>query len=273
MIVAALQMTSGPIIEANLSQAQSLISEAASKGAKLIVLPECFAFFAMHDNDYITQAELYGHGQIQQFLSDQSALHQCYIIGGTLSIKSENERKVKNSVLVYDPKGECIGRYDKIHLFDVDVPNSEEKYRESDIYNAGKNLTVIDIEGLKVGISVCFDLRFPEMYRAMLDPKLDLVCVPSAFTKLTGEAHWETLIKCRAIENLIFMVAANQGGYHANTRETYGHSMVVDPWGQVLNSLNTGAGVVVSEINTAQQQNIRKQFPVLDHRKYRCHSI
>jgi len=173
---------------------------------------------------------------------------------------------------MFNAKGERVARYDKIHLFDVEVPNSDERYQESDVFEAGDSITVVDTEFGRIGLCVCFDIRFPEIFRLMLDQGVEIILVPSAFYKLTGQAHWDVLLKARAIENLAFVAAANQGGFHVNGRETYGHSMIIDPWGTCLDSLDSGPGVIIAEINQQQQQKIRQQFPVLKHRKITCNT-
>lgn len=271
MKIAALQMTSGSIVSANCQQAEKLIAQACSEGANLVLLPENFAFFAKQDSEYLEQAEPLGEGEIQLFLEQQAIKHQCYMVAGVV-IKDERSEKARESVLMFNPKGERVARYDKIHLFDVEVPNSNERYHESDVFEAGDTITVVDTEFGRVGLCVCFDIRFPEVFRLMLDKGVEIILVPSAFYKLTGQAHWDVLLKARAIENLAFVVAANQGGFHVNGRETYGHSMIIDPWGTCLDSLKSGPGVVISDINQEQQQKIRQQFPVLKHRKIICNT-
>lgn len=269
MKVSVIQMTSGSIVSANLQQAQKLISEASEKGADLVLLPENFAFFAKQDSEYLDQAEVLGKGEIQDFLQQQAIQYKCYVVAG-IALKSESALKARESVLMFNPQGEQIARYDKIHLFDVTVPNSNERYQESDVFEAGNRVIVVDTALGRIGLCVCYDLRFPEMFRLMLDKGVDIILVPSAFYKLTGQAHWDVLLKARAIENLVFVAAANQGGFHVNGRETYGHSMIVDPWGSSLGTIKSGPGVVVAEINREQQKTIRQQFPVLTHRKIAC---
>ncbi len=272
MKIAVLQMTSGSIISANCQQAENLISEACSKGADLVLLPENFAFFGKEDNEYLVQSETLGQGDIQLFLKQQAIKNNCYVVAG-MAIKSDNSEKVREAVLMFNPQGEQVARYDKVHLFDVTVPNSDEKYQESDVFEPGESVTVVETDLGRIGLCVCFDLRFPELFRLMSDMGVDIILVPSAFTKLTGQAHWATLIKARAIENLSFVVAANQGGFHVNGRETYGHSMIVDPWGSILDCIKSGPGVAIADINLDQQNKIREQFPVLKQRKIKCNSL
>lgn len=266
MKIAALQMTSGSVVSANLEQAEKLIAQACEAGADLVLLPENFSFFAKNDRDYMTVAEAFSVGEVQQFLQAQALKHNCFIVG-PMALKDDDCSKVKSALLVYNRQGEVVARYDKIHLFDVTVPQSDEMYQESDIFAAGDKVVVVETELGRLGLCVCYDVRFPELFRLMLKQDVDIILVPSAFTKLTGQAHWETLLKARAIENLSFVVAANQNGFHVNGRETYGHSLIVDPWGNVLERLENGPGVVISEINQEQQKTLREQFPVLEHRK------
>ncbi len=270
MKVSAIQMTSGSNIDANLAQAENLISEACTQGAKLILLPENFAFFAKTDDQYIKHAEVEGEGHIQHFLKQQAKRNNCYIVGGTIALKGTNASKVFAAVLMIDPEGQQIARYNKVHLFDVTVPDSDERYQESDVFEAGDASIVVETPIGRIGLCVCYDLRFPEMFRSMLEKGIDIIVVPSAFTKLTGQAHWEILLRARAIENLAFIIASNQGGFHINGRETYGHSMIVDPWGTPLGNLESGPGVITVDINLQQQAKIRQQFPVLEHRKLEC---
>ncbi len=269
MKISVLQMTSGSIVSANLQQAETLIREACEQGANLVLLPENFAFFAKQDSEYLEQAEILGQGDIQGFLQQQAIKYQCYVVAG-IALKGKDALKARESVLMFNPQGEQIARYDKVHLFDVTVPNSDERYQESDVFEAGNSVTVVDTALGRIGLCVCYDLRFPEMFRLMLDEGVEIILVPSAFYKLTGQAHWDILVKARAIENLVFVAAANQGGFHVNGRETYGHSMIVDPWGTSLGSIKSGPGVVVADINIEQQKKIRQQFPVLEHRKIAC---
>ncbi len=269
MKIAAIQMTSGSNVSANCQQAEKLINDACAQGAELVLLPENFAFFAKVDTEYLEQAEQHGVGTIQDFLQQQALKHQIYIVAGIV-LKGENAHKAREAVLMFNPQGDNIARYDKIHLFDVEVPDSNERYQESDVFEAGNRITVVDTEFGRIGLCVCFDIRFPEIFRLMLDQGVDIILVPSAFYKLTGQAHWDVLLKARAIENLAFVVAANQGGFHVNGRETYGHSMIVDPWGTTLDAIEAGPGLVIAELNFVQQSKIRQQFPVIKQRKIAC---
>jgi predicted amidohydrolase len=265
--VAAVQMVSGPDREANLAQAGQLIAAAAQQGASLIVLPENFAHMGMAETDKLALREQPGHGPIQTFLSEQAKLHGVWLVGGTLPMAGETANRVRAACLVYDDQGKQVARYDKIHLFDVSLTETNESYRESDTIEPGQQLVVVDTPLGRMGIAVCYDLRFPEMFRAMGGTGLDLIVIPAAFTATTGQAHWEILLRARAVENLCYVVAAGQGGRHANGRETFGESMIVDPWGKVLEHLVQGAGVVTAPIDHTLLQQLRRNFPALDHRR------
>ena len=261
--VAGIQMASGPSVSANLSEAERLIEIAVSEGAKLVALPEYFAIMGTKDTDKVKVREKEGSGQIQRFLSKMAKTHQIWLIGGSVPLECESPNKVRNTCLVYDDTGKQVARYDKIHLFNLDLGN--EHYHEDDTIEPGEKVVVLDNTPLgRIGLSICYDLRFPELYRAM--GEVDLIVVPSAFTDTTGKAHWETLVRARAIENLCYVLAPAQGGYHLSGRETHGNSMIVDPWGVVLDRLPRGSGVVVAGINPTYQASLRKSLPALKHR-------
>jgi len=260
--IAAVQMASGPHVEANLKEAGRLIAVAVERGADLVALPEYFAIMGMQDTDKVTVREKEGQGPIQDFLSQTAKQHGIWIVGGSAPLVSSDARRVRNSCLVYNSQGTLVGRYDKIHLFGFDM--GKEHYSEERTIEPGSSIKVIDTPFGRVGLSICYDLRFPELYRAMKD--VDIIMVPSAFTETTGKAHWETLIRARAIENLAYVLAPAQGGYHVNGRETHGDSMIVDPWGVVLDRLPRGSGVVIASINTDYIQRLRKSLPALRHR-------
>jgi nitrilase len=260
--VAAIQMASGPYVSSNLSEAARLIEVAVSQGAKLVVLPEYFAIMGLKDTDKVAAKEVEGKGPIQEFLSNTAKKHQIWLIGGTVPLKCSSPDKVRNSCLVYNDQGEQVARYDKIHLFGLDLGN--EHYHEENTIEAGDAVKVVDTPFGKIGLSVCYDLRFPELYRAMGD--VSMIVVPSAFTDTTGKAHWEPLIRARAIENLCYVIASAQGGYHISGRETHGNSMIIDPWGVVLDRLPRGSGVVIATMNPNYQMSIRKSLPALKHR-------
>jgi nitrilase len=269
-IVAAIQMASGPNVKANLSEAEKLIKTAVQQDAELVVLPENFAIMGMTETDKVTIAEKPNDGEIQKFLSEQAVRHNVWIVGGTVPIESDITGKVFSACLLYNNKGEVVARYDKIHLFDVTLEANNESYTESETIDAGDEVVVVDTPFGKLGLAICYDLRFPELFRAMADVGLEICVLPSAFTSATGRAHWEPLLRARAIENLCYMVAPDQGGYHVNGRETHGDSMIIDPWGVVLNRLPHGTGVVVSKIDLDMLKKTRKNFPALEHRRLDC---
>jgi nitrilase len=263
-------MASGPNVKANLEEAEKLIKTAVQQDAKLVVLPENFAIMGMSEMDKVTVAEAYGDGPIQQFLSQQASKQGIWIVGGTVPLESSVTGKVFSACLLYNDSGEVIARYDKIHLFDVVLEDNDESYNESETIECGDDVVVTDTPFGKIGLAVCYDLRFPELFRAMADVGMEVCVLPSAFTSLTGKAHWESLIRARAIENQCYVVAPDQGGYHMNGRETHGDSMIVDPWGVVLNRLPHGTGVVVSDIDLEKLRKTRKNFPALQHRRLDC---
>ena len=260
--VAAIQMASGPSVAANLSEAERLIGMAAAQGAKLVVLPEYFCIMGKKESDKVAVREVEGKGPIQKFLSTMARKHKIWIVGGSVPLEASVPTKVRNSCLVYDDKGKLVARYDKIHLFGLDLGN--EKYREEKTIEPGDQVVVVETPFGRIGLSVCYDLRFPELYRAM--GEVDIIVVPAAFTETTGKAHWETLVRARAIENLAYVVASAQGGYHLSGRETHGNSMIVDPWGVILDRLPRGSGVVIANVNPAYQASLRKSLPALTHR-------
>jgi len=267
--VAAIQMASGPNVPANLAEAERLIELAVDGGARLIVLPEFFCIMAMKDTYVVKAREAEGHGPIQTFLSRMAKKHKIWLIGGSVPLEASVANKVRNSCLVYDERGKLVARYDKIHLFGLDLGN--ERYQEARLIEPGDKVVIINSPFGRIGLSICYDLRFPELYRAM--PDVDIIVVPSAFTATTGRAHFETLIRARAIENLAYVIAPAQGGYHLSGRETHGDSMIVDPWGVVLDRLPRGSGVVIANINPAYQASLRKSLPALQHRFIQCQQI
>jgi len=264
--VAGIQMASGPNVAANLTEAARLIARSVDAGADLVVLPEHFAMMPLKDQDRLSVAETDGHGVIQSFLSTQAREHGIWLVGGTLPLKSEQPDRVRAASLVYDDKGTQVGRYDKIHLFDVELENGE-KYRESSTFDPGDTPVVVDSPLGRLGMAVCYDLRFPELFRKLLDAGAELIVVPSAFTELTGIAHWEILVRARAIENLAYVIAPGQGGYHVNGRETHGDSMIVNPWGVILDRLTRGSGFVIADLDKKKLSTIRKSLPSIHHRR------
>lgn len=260
--IAAIQMASGPNVEGNLHEAGRLVAMAAQQGAKLVALPEHFAIMGMKDRDKVAVREAGGAGPIQQFLSDTAKKHKIWLVGGSVPLVASVPGKVRNSCLLYDDNGKLVARYDKIHLFGLDLGN--EHFHEETTIEAGGEVVVVDSPFGRLGLSVCYDLRFPELYRAMKG--VDIILVPSAFTETTGKVHWETLIRARAIENLAYVLAPAQGGYHLSGRETHGNSMIVDPWGVILDRLPRGSGVVIAGVNPLYQASLRKSLPALTHR-------
>lgn len=264
--VAAIQMASGPNVSANLIEVSRLIGVAAQGGAQLVVLPENFAIMGMTEQDKVKVREQDGSGPIQEFLAEQADKNNIWLVGGTVPLVSSLDSKVRSACILYDDSGHSVARYDKAHLFDVHLVDSDENYVESATIEAGDSIVVVDTPFAKMGLAICYDLRFPELFRAMLDSGVELIVIPSAFTAITGKAHWEVLLRARAVENLCYVIAANQGGYHVNGRESYGDSMIINPWGQVLDRLSSGSGVVIADIDLAYQESTRRNFPVLDHR-------
>ncbi len=265
--IAGVQMASGPSVPANLAEAGRLIAMAARQGARLVALPEYFPIMGMQDRDKVKVREAEGKGPIQAFLAATAKEHKIWLVGGSVPLVANDAHRVRNSCLVYDDKGRLAARYDKIHLFGFDM--GAEHYSEERTIEPGTEVKVVDTPFGRLGLSICYDLRFPELYRAMKD--VDLILVPSAFTETTGKAHWEMLIRARAIENLAYVLAPAQGGYHLNGRETHGDSMIVDPWGVVLDRLPRGSGVVTAGINPEYLRRLRTSLPSLTHRTiHRC---
>ncbi len=265
--VAAIQMASGPNVAGNISEARRLIANAAEKGAKLVVLPEFFAIMGMGEHDKVAVREQLGEGPIQAFLSETARQHKIWLVGGSIPLVADGADKVRNTCLIFDEHGERVARYDKIHMFGLELGN--ESYNEARTIEPGNQVVVVDSPFGRIGLAVCYDLRFPELFRSMKD--VDIIVLPSAFTETTGRMHWEVLVRARAIENLAYVIASAQGGYHINGRETHGNSMVVDPWGRVLDRLPRGSGVVIGEVNPSYKASLRKSLPALSHRiLYSC---
>lgn len=272
MKVAVVQMVSGQDVQANVRQARALLEQAAHAGAELAVLPEYFCLMGQSDAAKLAIQEPAGAGLLQDFLSDAAKTLGVYVVGGTIPVSgpdSARDQRVFNTSLAYGPDGGLVARYDKIHLFKYD--NGRERYDESDVLYAGKQPVTLDIPSRdghrwRVGMSVCYDLRFPELYRSYADAGAHLLLAPSAFTHTTGQDHWELLLRARAVENLAFMAAAAQGGKHDNGRRTWGHAMLVDPWGAVLEQLPEGAGVVVADLDFERLAQCRSRLPALEHR-------
>ena len=266
MKVAALQMTSSADVIANLEEARDLLQQARDRDACLAALPENFPFMGLRDADKRDIAESPGNGPIQDFLATSAQRLRLWIVAGTMPMRVEGDGRVSAACLVYDAQGNRVARYDKIHLFDVDIPQRAESYRESAHVAPGREPVVLDTPAGRLGLSVCYDVRFPELFRCLSAAGAELITVPSAFTAPTGRAHWETLLRARAIENLCHVIAPAQSGFHANGRETYGDSMIVDHWGRVLQRLPRGRGCIIADVDLERQAEARRSFPALDHR-------
>lgn len=269
MKLAALQMVSGTVLETNLTHARVLLEAAAETGAELAVLPEHFCLLGRRDTDKLAIQEPPGRGPIQQMLARAARELQLWVVGGTLPLATDDPQRARNSSLVFSPGGDCVARYDKIHLFQFD--NGQERFDEARVLEPGREpvmftLTARDGQTWQVGLSVCYDLRFAELYRGYAARGADLLLVPSAFTVPTGQAHWEVLLRARAIENMAYVLASAQGGLHDNGRRTWGHSMLVDPWGVVLDERAEGEGLVCGTLDRTHLTACRKQLPALGHR-------
>jgi deaminated glutathione amidase len=263
-------MTSTPEVEANLASARTLLERARVEGATLALLPENFAIMWLCDADKVKVAEAPGEGPIQAFLGHCARELGLWIVGGTIPLRIENEpQKVAAASLVFDERGRCVGRYDKIHLFDVDIPQQSESYRESATVVPGNSAMVVSTPLGRLGMAVCYDVRFPELFRVLQEQGAEILSLPSAFTAPTGKAHWELMVRARAVENLCYVLAPAQSGIHPNGRETWGDSLIVDPWGQVLSRVaHPGPGLAVAEIDRTVQQELRERFPALSHRRF-----
>jgi predicted amidohydrolase len=260
--VAAVQMVSEPEVQANLDTAGELIARAAGEGARVVALPEYFCILGLRDRDKVVVREDDGRGPIQDFLAAAAARNKVWLVGGSAPLACADPDKVRNSCLVYDETGRRVARYDKIHLFGFDL--GKERFQESRSIEPGSEVVTLDTPFARLGLSICYDLRFPEMYRKM--GPVDLILVPSSFTATTGKAHWEMLLRARAVENQAYVLAPAQGGHHKNGRDTWGHSMIIDPWGEVLGVLASGSGVVTAEIDHAEIARVRLSLPALTHR-------
>ncbi|CAN5242983.1 carbon-nitrogen hydrolase family protein [soil metagenome] len=261
--VAACQMVSTPRVDDNLATADRLIGQAAKAGAQWVGLPEYFCLMGMRDTDKVDRREPFEEGPIQAFLADAARRHKVWLAGGTLPLEAPTPDKVLNTTLVFDPHGKRVCRYDKIHLFGF--TKGDESYNESRTITPGAGVQVIDSPLGKIGLSICYDLRFPELYRAM--GRVSLMMVPAAFTYTTGKAHWEILLRARAIENQCYVLAPAQGGMHENGRRTWGHSMLIDPWGEIIaERTEDGAGIVVGDVDLEHVAAVRESLPALAHR-------
>jgi nitrilase len=266
MKIAAVQMISGPDVAPNLATAARLIADAAAAGAQLVVLPEYFPLIGATDADRLAAREVDGNGPIQDFLALTARQHGLWLIGGSIPLMADNPAKLRNSCLVFDPQGKRVARYDKIHLFGF--KKGEEAYDEAATIERGDQVVAFDSPFGRIGIAICYDLRFPELFRSMaqLPNPVDLLVLPAAFTETTGRAHWELLLRARAVENQCYVLAAAQGGQHPNGRMTHGNSMVIDPWGEVLARMDKGEGVVLAELDRQRLVDTRSSLPALKHR-------
>jgi deaminated glutathione amidase len=271
MKVAAIQMCSSNEVDENLEVAAGLIQSAALDGAKLVVLPEGFSIIGSNEHDKLAVKEIYGSGKVQEFLSQQALKNNIWIVGGTMPIRCENPQKVRAACIVYDNKGKPVGRYDKMHLFDA-VISEFESYKESNTIEAGDKVVVIETPVGRLGIAVCYDIRFPMMFTRLFDRGAEIIAIPAAFTMRTGEAHWQLLARSRAVENFCYVIGACQGGTHASNRKTYGHSLIIDPWGSVLaERTEPGPGVIYSDISLEKIYKIRAAMPSLSAHKKNCY--
>lgn len=262
MKIAALQMISGPDVGANLAEAGRLVAEAADQGARLVVLPEYFPLIGASDAERLSAREAEGAGPIQAFLAETARRHRIWLVGGSLPMVANDPAKLRNTCLVYDHQGRRVARYDKIHLFGF--TKGSESYDESLTIEPGSEVVAFDAPCGRIGLAICYDLRFPELFRAL--GIVDLLVLPAAFTETTGRAHWEMLLRTRAVENQCYLVAAAQGGRHPSQRLTHGNSMIIDPWGEVLARIDKGPGVVVAEVDPARIAEVRASMPALKHR-------
>ena len=263
--VASIQLSSGPNIQANLLEVGKYLEQISKTDSKLVVLPENFAMMPESDSEFLTNSETEGSGPIQDFISEKARIYKLWIIAGTIPIRTDNPKKVTSTTFVYNDMGEIVTRCDKVHLFDVELPNSDESYNESEVFQNGNDLKVVKTPVGVIGLAICYDLRFPELFRLQKSHNVEILVIPSAFTEQTGKVHWETLVKARAIENLCYVVTSCQDGYHISGRQTHGNSMIVNPWGQIMSRLSSGSGFIESEIDIKKLNSIREKFPVLDH--------
>ncbi|WP_372964302.1 carbon-nitrogen hydrolase family protein [Marinobacter sp.] len=270
--VAAIQMVSGHDTVANLAEAARQLKTAAEKGARVAVLPENFAVLATSQMQICGEQEASGSPLIRRFLAEQAKALKLWIVGGSMPLANRPDgsgitNRVRASCLVYDDSGQEVARYDKIHLFDAMIEDAHGQYRESDAFEPGEAVVTIDTPAGRLGLAICYDLRFPELFRALRAQGADWVCLPSAFTWQTGDAHWHALIRARAIENQVWVVAAGQGGQNSERRKTYGHSLICDPWGKVVAEIDEGPGVILADLNPEQLEQVRASMPVWEHRR------
>jgi len=272
--LSAIQLCSRPDVTENLTLIDQLLSDLVKDEEHLVLLPECCLFFGGRDAEQLSLAkQTAANSSLEQELKALAAKHQVYLVGGTIPLLSANGDKFTNSSCVFTPEGNKVAQYDKIHLFDVNVEDSEKRYYESKYTQAGRTTQVVGTNFAQLGLSVCYDIRFPELYRQLRQQGADIITVPSAFTRVTGKAHWQALLQARAIENQVYIIAAAQEGVHANGRETWGHSMIISPWGEILACLEQGAGVISAEFCKTQVDRVRTSMPVLEHNQFKTELI
>lgn len=271
--VGAMQLNGQPDPEQNFQQIRQQMAalHQAQACPQLLVLPECFGYFGGEQSQWLAHAEHLDNGPMQAFASDIARQYGIWLVAGSIPLRLEPGHKVSASCLVYDHKGKRVARYDKAHLFDVDVGDSSGPYRESDYTEPGERLQVVSTPWGRLGLAVCYDIRFPELFRSLRGQGADLFVLPAAFTHTTGKAHWEPLLRARAIENQCFLIAANQAGEHVNGRSTWGHSMIIDPWGEVLAEQASGIGCAVASLSLERLHSVRRSMPVEQHNKFSCH--
>ena len=265
--IASIQMVSGTHLDKNLELAAVLIRNAKDAGAQMIVLPEYFAIMGEKETDKLSLVESHGDGKVQSFLALQAQKHSLWVVGGTHPIQSDNPLKPYARCYVYNSEGKPVCYYDKIHLFDVLVQDKQKNYQESLFCKAGNKVVVFKSPWGKIGLAVCYDIRFPELFRSMIQQKVKLILLPAAFTYATGKLHWEILLRARAIENQSYVIASAQGGRHENGRETWGHSCIISPLGEILSCFEIGAGFITTKLDFVEQKRLRREFPVLSHQK------
>lgn len=267
--ITTIQMNSSPKVEDNLVWLTQQFSQIQGQGHKLVILPECFACFGGSDKEATNIAEDYANGPVQNFLAHNAKKYGVWIVGGSLPIKNKDSDLFSAACLLFSPDGQIQARYNKIHLFDADVADKTKQYRESEITLAGNKVVVVDTPFAKIALAICYDVRFPELFRLMQLEEADIICIPSAFTYVTGCSHWETLMRARAIENQCFVAAANQTGQHENGRQTFGHSMVIDPWGEIIHQHAEQPGLIESSIHLSKIAQVRTKMPNLQHRQFK----
>ncbi len=262
------QMTSGPDVEKNLSMAGDLIQKAARADARLVVLPEMFPVMGAEPNKKVSMGETFGDGPIQDFLKNAAIQNKIWVVGGTIPIKTHDDKRVRSACIVYDDSGKSVARYDKMHLFDVCVTRGVEEYKESATIEPGNDIAVIDTPIGRLGLCVCYDLRFPLMLQKLLNEGVEVIAVPTAFTVKTGMAHWELLARTRSIDILGYGLFSCQVGTHGSGKMTYGHSLITNPWGEIITSIDTGVGVITAEIDLQFLKEVRKNLPIIEHQRF-----